>query len=135
MGLKQAADLGLKVPFFGGDAWTDPKIWQTVGNVANGDMYTTATAAHLADFEKQLEAKTGQTQVTVCAPFAYDAVKVLAQVMKVAGTDPSAIRTQLFKTTYVGGVSSDKISFDSNGDLVGANYSINIIQNGKSVAQ
>ena len=49
--------------------------------------------------------------------------------MNTVGTDSEAIKTELYKTVYEGGISSKKIEFDSNGDLVGANYAVMKIEN------
>jgi ABC-type branched-subunit amino acid transport system substrate-binding protein len=57
---------------------------------------------------------------------------MLAQVMSKVGTDPEKIKNELYKTVYTGGVSAPSISFDSNGDLVGANYSVQIVHDGKT---
>ncbi len=135
VGIKQAGELGLKMPFFGGDGWDDPKIPKTTGSASNGDMYTVPKPTRLDDFKAQMKAKTGSDEVLTCSPYAYDAVKLMAQVIGKVGTDPAAIRTEMFKTLYTGGVSSDKISFDENGDLVGAAYSVKVIQNGTATVK
>lgn len=124
VGIKQASEIGLRAKFFGADGWDDPKIFSTAGKLADGDMYTVPAAAHLDEFKAKMKAATGSDSVQVCSPTAYDGLKILAQVMNKVGADPAAIRAELFRTQYAGGVSSDKISFDANGDLVGANYEV-----------
>src|SRR3989339_141701 len=37
------------------------------------------------------------------------------------------------QTSYTGGVSASEIKFDSNGDLVGANYIVKVVRNGEAV--
>ena len=132
-GIKQAKELGLNVPLFGGDAWDDSKIWSEVGAAGEGDMYSVAYAPLNADFKAKMKAKVGNDEITICAPQAYDAVKLIAKVIGKVGTNAEAIKNELYKTSYVGGVSASEIKFDSNGDLVGANYIVKVVRNGEAV--
>ena len=127
--IKQAKEVGITVPFFGADAWGDAKLWSGLGSAGEGDMYTTVATPLTATFIADMKAKTGG-ETTICSPEAYDSIKILAQVISKVGVDPTKIKNELYKTVYNGGVSADKISFDSNGDLVGANYSVYIVHNG-----
>jgi branched-chain amino acid transport system substrate-binding protein len=127
--IKQAKELGINVPFFGADAWGDAKIWSGLGSAGEGDMYTTVSTPLTAAFTSAMKAKTG-TDVTICSPEAYDGIKLLAQVISKVGIDSTKIKNELYKTVYNGGVSADKISFDSNGDLVGASYTVYVVHNG-----
>ena len=131
-GLKQAATLGIKTPMFGGDAWDDPKIYDGAGAAAEGIMFSTVSAPLSDAFKAAMKQKTGSDEVLACTPGAYDAVNILSNVMKKVGTDSTAIKDELYKTTYANGVSSANISFDSNGDLVGASYMVKQVTNGKA---
>ena len=128
--VKQMKDLGIKVPVFGGDAWDDSKIWSSVGAAGEGMMYVIPSAKPSDAFKASMMAKVGNNEIGVCSPTAYDAVKVIAQVMTKVGTDATAIKNELYKTSYTGGVSADPITFDSNGDLTTANYVIKVVHNG-----
>ncbi len=46
--------------------------------------------------------------------------------------DSTDMKNELYKTVYTGGVSTDVMRYDENGDPVGANYSIMIVKNGKA---
>ncbi len=129
-GLKQAADMKLNVPMLGGDAWDDPKIWADVGTIGEGAMYTVVSAAHGDTLGAKLKAKTGSEEVIACTPGAYDGIYILADIMKKVGTDSTAIKNALYQTNYKGGVSSDEIKFDINGDVVGANYVVKVVKAG-----
>jgi branched-chain amino acid transport system substrate-binding protein len=133
IGLKQAKELGLNIPLFGGDGWDDAKIWSEVGPAGEGAMYTTVYAPLNDVFKTKMQQKTGSTDITICTPQAYDAVKIIAQVMNKVGTNSEDIKNELYKTIYAGGVSSSKIQFDQNGDLVSANYIVKIVRNGQAV--
>lgn len=132
-GIKQAKELGLSVPLFGGDAWDDSKIWTDASVAGEGAMYSMVYAPLNNDFKAKMKAKVGNDEITVCTPQAYDAVKVIAKVIEKVGTSAEAIKNELCKTSYTGGVSAAEIKFDSNGDPVGANYIVKVVQNGKAV--
>jgi branched-chain amino acid transport system substrate-binding protein len=74
----------------------------------------------------------GGKEITIGSRESYDAVKILAQVMKKVGTDSSKIKDALYKVENYQGVSGN-ISFDKNGDLVSASYDIKVIKEGKVV--
>jgi branched-chain amino acid transport system substrate-binding protein len=131
-GLKQKAQLQYDVPVFGADGFDDPKIWQEVGSAGQGIMYSVAAAQNDAAFKIKMKAKTGSDSYIMCTPAAYDATKIIAQVMQKAGTVPENIKNELYKVNYTGGVFSDKIAFDQNGDPVNANFAIKIVKNGKA---
>ena len=132
-GIKQAKELGLNVPLFGGDAWDDSKIWTEVGTAGEGAMYSVVYAPLNNDFKAKMKAKVGNDEITICTPQAYDAVKLIAKVIEKAGTNSETIKSELYKTSYTGGVSASEIKFDSNGDLVGANYIVKAVRNGEAV--
>ena len=80
-----------------------------------------------------LKAKVGSDEVGLCSPQAYDGLKLLAQVMGKVGTDATAIKDELYKTEYTGGVSAAKIAFDKNGDPIEANYAVKAVKDGKAM--
>ncbi|MBI2175437.1 MAG: ABC transporter substrate-binding protein [Parcubacteria group bacterium] len=129
-GLKQAKELGLNVPLFGGDAWDDSKIWTDTGPAGDEAMYSIVYAPLNEEFRIKMKDRVGTNEITICSPQAYDGVKVLSQVMEKVGTDSEAIKNELYNTIYAGGVSGDRIEFDENGDLVGANYIVKKAMNG-----
>jgi branched-chain amino acid transport system substrate-binding protein len=129
VGIQQARELGINTPFFGGDAWGDTKLWLGLGSAGEGSMYTTVYTPLTDAFTSAMKAKTSG-DITTCSAEAYDGIKILAQVMNKVGTDPTAIRAALYKEVYTSGVSAPSIAFDSNGDLIGASYSVNLVHNG-----
>jgi len=96
-------------------------------------MYSVMYAPLNNDFKAKMRAKVGNDEITICTPQAYDAVKLVAKVIEKVGTNAEAIKNELYKTSYTGGVSASEIRFDSNGDLVGANYIVKVVRSGKAV--
>ncbi|MCR4328516.1 MAG: ABC transporter substrate-binding protein [Patescibacteria group bacterium] len=133
VGLKQAADLNLGVSMFGADGWGDPKLWTDVGVAGEGAMYTTVSAPLSDDFKAKMKEKTGSEEVLTCSPGAYDGIKILAQVMSKVGTDPTAIKDELYKVEYIGGVSAARVAFDENGDPAEASFAVKVVKDGKAV--
>lgn len=129
-GLKQAKELGLKIPVLGGDAFDDPKIGEEVKEAAEGVMYTVTQLNIPDDFKTKFQEATGK-EAKICGPHAYDAVKILAGVIKKAGTDREAVRDELAKTKDYEGVSG-KITFNEDGDIVDVAYEVKVFKGGKA---
>lgn len=132
IGLRQAKEIGLNAKFLGGDAWGDPKIISSAGSNAEGIMYTIPVSVSNSTFDSALEKLTNSKEVTIGARESYDAVKILAQVMKEVGTNSTKMKNALYKIQGYQGVSGS-ISFDQNGDLSSASYDVKIVKDGKSV--
>ncbi|HBV01701.1 MAG TPA: hypothetical protein DEF00_04980 [Candidatus Taylorbacteria bacterium] len=131
-GLKQAKELGLKAILFGGDAWDDSKIWTEVGEAGEGAMYSVVSAPLNDKFKTDMKAKVGSDEIAVCTPTAYDALKILASVLGKVEATGEAIKNELYRTVYTGGVSAAEVKFDANGDMVGANYAVKTVKTGKA---
>ncbi len=130
-GLKQAKEMGLNVEFFGADAWDDPKIWSEVGEIANSAIFTTVAPGEKS-FKEKFMSKTGKNDMTICAPQAYDAVNIIADIMKKVGVDTEKIKNELYSVKNYKGVSGT-IGFDEKGDLMTANYILKIVKNGQAI--
>ncbi len=129
--LKQAAELKFAAQFFGSTAWDDPKIFASAGKAADAVMYPVIAPTLGDEFRAKMKSKTGSDDIAACSPNAYDAVHLLARVSKQAGLDSTAMKNELYKTVYLGGVSMPEIRFDSRGDLVGAPYVVRVVKGGK----
>ena len=70
--------------------------------------------------------------ITIGSAESYDAMNILAQVMKKVGSDSTDIKNELYKVSNYSGVSGN-ITFDQNGDLSSANYDVKVVRDGKSV--
>lgn len=132
VGLKQIKELGIESKILGVDAWDDPKIPEEAREASEGIMYTIPFTPLTEEFKAAMKSKTGTEEITVCAPQAYDAVNIVAEIMKKVGTESEKIKNELYKVKDYKGVSGT-ISFDENGDLATANYILKIVKEGKAV--
>jgi len=129
-GLKQAKELGIKVPILGGDAFDDPKIGEEAKGAAEGVMYTVTQLNIPDDFKVKFQAATGR-EAKICGPHAYDAVRILAGVIEKVGTDRKMVRDELAKTKDYEGVSG-KITFNEDGDIMDTAYEVKVFKDGKA---
>ncbi len=97
---KQARILGLKVPLLGGDGWDSPKLAEIAGSSLDGCYFSTHFSPadqnpKVQDFVKKYTAKF-KTAPDGMAPLGYDAMMILADAIKKAGsTDGDKVRAAL----------------------------------------
>lgn len=125
--IQQARELGIKETLFAGDSWDDTKLQKDVSGKGNM-LYTAAQSLYTDEFKTRVLAKTGGQQVPIGTPQAYDALKLLVQVIGQVGTDPDKIQGALHQVQYQG--ISGSISFDEHGDLTVARYDVKKFENG-----
>lgn len=116
--LRQARqDIGLKVPFFGGDGW-DSAQTLALGPIADGCYYTNHYSPDdqrpsVQEFIKSYQAKYGAIPDAM-AITGYDAARVMADAISRAGsTDPTAIRDAIANTKDFPGAGGT-ITIDEN---------------------
>ena len=131
--LKQIADMGIKTPLFGADAWSDPKILAEAKGNAEGIMFTGLAAHTNQAFSDKLQARTNGATVSECSAPAYDGMNVLAAALKVGGTNAEQLKNALYQVDYKSGTAYDEIKLDQNGDLIGAQYAVRKIVDGEAV--
>lgn len=106
---KQAQDLGLQVPFFGGDGWEAPELVGIGGNAVEGAYFATHYSPENQDptvvaFNTKFRQRWGTASDTL-AGLAYDSVMMLADALKRAGTtEGPALRAALAATRDFKGV-------------------------------
>ncbi|MBK7234923.1 MAG: branched-chain amino acid ABC transporter substrate-binding protein [Sterolibacteriaceae bacterium] len=131
---KQMAALGINARFLGGDGMQTPNFIKLAGDSAEGAM---ASIPGLPkdkmpggkEFLDKFKAKY-KTEVELFAPMGYDAVFVIVEAMKRAGsTEPSKILAEMPKTNYKGVIGP--IAFDDKGDLKDGPLTIYAVQGGK----
>jgi branched-chain amino acid transport system substrate-binding protein len=116
--LLQARELGITVPFGGGDGWDSPVLLQTAGKAAEGCFFSNHYSPDSKElvvqtFVKNYQKKYGTTPDALAA-LAYDAAKLLLDAINRAGsTDSSKIRDALAATKGFRGVTG-VITFDAN---------------------
>ncbi len=121
--LRQMKQLGISARFMGGDGICTSELVKLAGDaMADGQVVCAEAGGVAKDREAGMNAwrarfrdKTGQ-DVVVYAPYAYDAVMVMAAAMQKADSaDPKKYLPELQKTQYNG--VTGKIAFDQRGDL------------------
>ncbi|AEF94160.1 Extracellular ligand-binding receptor [Desulfotomaculum nigrificans CO-1-SRB] len=117
--VKQGRELGITVPFLGGDGWDSPKLPEIAGAAALNNTYFTNHYSSQQDdpvikeFVKKYQAKYGQVPDTFAA-LGYDTAVLLVNAIKNAGdASPEKIKDALAKSKDVQAVTG-KLSFDEN---------------------
>jgi branched-chain amino acid transport system substrate-binding protein len=115
----QARQLGLNVPFFGGDGWESSKLLEIGGAAVEGDYFSTHyNAAVGTEVSKKFVENFGKRwngQVPdALAACGYDSALVLVDAMKRAGsTDPMKLRDAIAATRNFPAVTGN-ITIDEN---------------------
>lgn len=135
--VKQARDMGITVPFGGGDGWDSPTLTEIAGGDAlNGCYYSNHYAIQednkkVMDFVNSYKGA-NQKEPGVFGALTYDTVYLLAQVIKDAGAaDPEKIKDALDKLQSFEGVTG-KMSFTPTHDAKKAAF-ILTFKDGKPV--
>jgi len=110
---KQAKELGLNIPIFGGDGWEAPQLVEIGGAAVEGAYYSThyspenRTPAVTAFLEKFKQRWNGESPDAMAA-LGYDSAMVLADAIKRAGsTEGSKIRDALAQTKDYPGITGN----------------------------
>jgi branched-chain amino acid transport system substrate-binding protein len=130
--VKQLVQAGISTSkIIGAEDLNDPKFLTDTKGIAEGIVVTASKISPSDSFKQKMIAKNGGNEVPICAPEAYDAMMVLAQGLKIAGTDPDQLAEAIRSIDWTG--ESGEISFDTHGDLKKASYVVKKIQNGSLV--
>ncbi|MCB9798780.1 ABC transporter substrate-binding protein [Candidatus Nomurabacteria bacterium] len=119
VGLKQIRDLEVDVEILGGDAWSDAKLQES--SYAQGAQYVQPLSNYSESWKEKMLAR--GAGATVCAPSAYDNVKIIADIIGSVGEDGEKIKNALYDVKGYAGVAGD-ITFDENGDITQAQYEV-----------
>ncbi|MEI8088611.1 MAG: ABC transporter substrate-binding protein [Opitutaceae bacterium] len=133
---RQARDLGINVPFFGGDGWVADQLLEIGGEALNGCYYSTHFSPENQDpvvqtFVKKFKARWGANEnPDAFAALGYDAAYVLVDAIKRAGsTEGPKLRNALAATQNFAGVTG-VTNIDANRDA-SKPAAIIAIKNGK----
>ena len=131
---KQMQRLGIKAKLMGGDGWQTPEFIKLAGEAAEGQYSSSCGVPRdkmpgFAAFDERFKAKF-KTEVQIYAPYEYDAVKVLVDSMKRAGsTDPKVYLAEVSKTNMTG--ITGPIAFDEKGDIKNGAVTVYQVKGGK----
>ena len=119
---KQAQQLGIKSPMLGGDGWDATQLWELGGDALNGDFISNhysvddpspAIQKFVAEYQGRYKKRPD-----ALAALGYDAMKVLAEGIKTAGTtDGPKLRDAIAATKNFAGVTGS-ISLDAQRNAV-----------------
>ncbi len=115
---RQARELGITVPFLGGDGWDSPKTLEIGGKAVEGSYFSNHYAADdpnpvVQNFIAKYKKKYGETPDAM-AVLGYDSANILFDAIKRANTlDSTKIRDAIAETKNFPGVSGN-ITMDRN---------------------
>ncbi len=131
--LKQARELGIKVPFVFGDGACTNEMSTLAKGAADGLVCSQAglpAEAASKEFLTSFNAKFGE--VKQYAPYFYDGAMAVIEAMKKSNsTDPAKFGPELFNVSFVG--ATGPVQFDAKGDRKDAEITIFKMENGKVV--
>jgi len=119
--VRQARDLGITVPFFGGDGWEAPQLLEIGGAALDGCYYSTHfspqnQAPVVQEFVKKFKARWNDETPDAFGALGYDSAYVLADAIKRAGTtEGPKLRAALAATRNFAGVTGIT-TIDANRD-------------------
>jgi len=115
--VRQGRQLGIQVPFFGGDGWESSKLIEIGGPDVEGTFFSThfspeETTPAVQNFVKKFQDKYNQTPDAMAA-LGYDSAMVLIEAMKRASTtDGPKLRDTIAATKDHDGITG-KITLDA----------------------
>jgi branched-chain amino acid transport system substrate-binding protein len=117
---RQARELGLTVPIFGGDGWESPELVAIGGDAVEGTYFSTHFSPEeqrpdVEKFVQDFKAKYGVTPDAMAA-LGYDSAMILVDAMKRAGSaEGPKVRDALAATQHFAGITGD-ITIDAHRD-------------------
>lgn len=130
--LKQAKELGVKMPIFGGDVWSSPELIESAGDAAEGVYFTVPTKL-TGDKYQQFATKYRQRygkEPEVYAAYSYDAMNIIAKGLAEGHMSGQQLREYLAKMPAYDGVTG-VTKFDEHGDVLTKSFSRQQIVGGK----
>lgn len=120
--LKQAKELGLKIPFRSVVTFEEPELLKLVGKIADGVVYSSpffdpeskdeATVKFVLAFKNKFDRPPG-----IFAAHGYDAMMIIASILSRCENSAEQIKAELYKTKNFKGMSG-VTTFDENGDVI-----------------
>jgi branched-chain amino acid transport system substrate-binding protein len=102
--VRQARDLGINVPMFGGDGWEAPELLQIGGKALEGTYYSTHFSPESSDpavqrFVQKYKEKYAGDIPDAMSALGYDSAMILADAIRRAGTtEPAKLREAIAAT-------------------------------------
>lgn len=136
LALKQMKERGLRVSILSVQAFDDPEILKRAGDAAEGAIFSVPKPPNTADpvvsrFQSRYEAKYGK-KPGVCSDTGYDAIRIIATVMKGGAHTSTEICKALTVMEDFPGAAGET-TFDDNGDVV-RDFIFKTVKNGQFVS-
>ncbi len=134
---KQAKQLGIKAPLLGGDGWDAPQLWQLGGEALNGSYMANHYSIDdpspvVKKFVADYKTRYSNTAPDAIAALAYDAMRVLGDALRRAGTtDGPKLRDAIAQTSSFQGVTGN-ISINAERNAVKPAV-VFLLENGKFI--
>lgn len=132
--LRQARELGIKTPFFGGDVWGSPELVESAGEAAEGVFFTfpkSPSGQRFDEFAAKYRQRY-QKEPDIYSSYSYDLVYIVSNALKSGARTGPQLRDYLRRMEGYEGVTG-LTQFDEHGDVTTKRFSRQTIQGGKSV--
>lgn len=136
--VKQARDLGIKVPIAAGNASNNDEVIKTAGAAAEGFITTTEPAPadlpypEARKFVEDYKAKYNEDPVSIWTAMAADCIRVIVEAIKqTQSTDPAKLADYLRNEMENFPGITGPVTFDEKGDREGTVYAAYKVENGK----
>ncbi len=128
-GIRQLSELGLdNLLVMGADTWSDSEIWEQIGEIGDGMIYSEPSNIEPPEwFVQKMSEK--EKEINVYSARGYDATYILASALA-NSTNGTEAKDMLYKLKNYKGI-ADTYTFDENGDVINAIYSLKEIKDGK----
>jgi branched-chain amino acid transport system substrate-binding protein len=124
--LQKKKELGLTLPTFGPEYFSDSSLLESAGAAAEG-LYVIAPSNGTTEFAEKYQASFKETPPSYAAQ-AYDAVGAIMKGLDAGATTGQTLKAKLDSISFKGVTGT--IAFDKNGDVSG-NFQVFIVKDGK----
>ena len=134
--VKQIREGGVTVPILGEDGFDTPLLVEVGGEHAEGVLFVTHVSLNSPDplvqgFVENYQKKFGTKPENAFAALGYDTMKLIAEAMKIAGSDdPAEIDTSIGKVKNFPGVTG-KITYEEGSKVPQKGVSVLVVENGE----
>ena len=133
--IKQARQMGITIPFIGGDGLDQPTLWRIAGSAAEGTIVSTIFNPQDRDpdtrrFVENFQKHYGAVPDTWAA-LGYDAVNLLEEAYNLAGSTVPIVAASFLRFIENRKSVLGTYSFTGNGDIVGKKFFFKVVRDGK----
>ena len=130
--LRQARELAISVPIYGGDVWGSPELLEAAGEAAegiyftfpaspSGERYETFAREYVSLYNKEPD---------IYAAYSYDLAHIIANALGTGAKTGEQFKDYLLRMPPFDGVTGIT-EFDKNGDVISKSFDRKVIKDGK----